>query len=619
MDRRRLLSLSALAGLGGLAGCGVASRNGLVVDGPGPSAGNARPAVNSPPLRRETQDSARRLVDNFMHQPAGDPSDTKAALARWRAYMTDEFAKLWEGESRVMVVWYEQEPVQTELPDGDLKLTYEMIPLGRMDKYGQVNPSSDGRRRVDFIVSSRKNKTVKDDQVKPDRVPLYISRVDNAPDGMLLSTNALSIYYDYRPLYFWDRASRVLVPDGRYVPRAWEWQEATREKTLLDWLLLAGPPAWLAPVVQDLDGLSMLDLPGKVGLNNMALNFTGVSPDTDLGRLVSQLTWTLLPECKALGGDRANSPIIVKVDSVEKKTGGPFLADNVTAVKATQPKSQQAFVIDERRVRRLKNAGNDADRPVPLIDERRDIEWAAFYDSRRTGDPTHAAIVTRDGKGKTAFWVSPSAGAKPVAVPALTGKQMSQPVFVDSEFLLVIAEGHLHQVRASTAKAVDLRLGITAFSVPADGRRIAYILGGKLFVGALTRSENGLSISGARRIASVLSNLSGVAFTAECWLAVAGTYGDEARVVEMSLDGAMVGNPVHPSTAEGWLAGDLGIPVVTSLTASWDSPTKLGPSRRIFITSNGRAQDATSLYSSLATEVIGEPAGKSPVNAFFLQ
>jgi hypothetical protein len=96
---------------------------------------------------------------------------------------------------------------------------------------------------------------------------------------------------------------------------------------------------------------------------------------------------------------------------------------------------------------------------------------------------------------------------------------------------------------------------------------------------------------------------------------VSGTYGDQARVVEMSLDGAMMG----PSTREGWLSGDLGTPVVTSLTASMDSPTGLGSSRRIFITSNGLAKDATSAFSSLAPAVIGEPPGKLPVNAFFMQ
>ena len=73
MNRRDLLRLAGLASLAGLAGCGVASRGGVIVDGPGPSAGTGGGPRKSPPLSHETQTAPKELVLNFLHQAAGDP------------------------------------------------------------------------------------------------------------------------------------------------------------------------------------------------------------------------------------------------------------------------------------------------------------------------------------------------------------------------------------------------------------------------------------------------------------------------------------------------------------------------------------------------------------------
>lgn len=620
MDRRTLLRLAGLAGVAGLSGCGVASRGGVVVDGPGPSAGTGGGQPRTELLPRSAANSPEALVANFLNQPAGDPSNAKAALSRWTSYMTDEFRAdpKWDNESRITVVWLRRNRQAEEAPGAQgtaFNVFYDLVPLGVLDKQGLVTQENlGGRREVTFTVSSKSNRSAPDAQIKPDQY--YIQNIVGAPPGMLLSTNGLASYFTYRNLYFW--SGNMLVPDGRYVPN--EWEEPTREKKLVEWLL-DGPAPWLAGVVQSLpDGTTMPDIPGKMGPNKLALNFSGSGlADQDLGRLTSQLTWTLLSECQALGGDRSISPIVIKVDSIEKKTGDVhYLADNPTAVKAGAANYQQAYVIEGGRIRRLRGVGDGRDLPVPLLaeDENQNIEWAAFGTDRRTGDATRFALVTRDRQGRSALLVG-GRDKNPAPVSDLAGRKMTQPVFVDDDRLLVIAGDHLYEVRLSTRQAAK-KFQASAFSVAADGRRIAYIQRGRLYVGTMT-NDNGLAFPNAKPVPVILSTIAGVAWTGESWLAVSGTYNELTRVVEISLDGAMVGNQIHGIPVNGWLDGDPQTTEITSLAASLDDPLGKGPNRRILLTANGLARDVTSQFAPVEqADVIGAAPGAKPVNGFFL-
>lgn len=626
MDRRSLLRLAGLAGVAGaagLSGCGVASRGGVVVDGPGPSAGTGGSRAGSPLLPRGAAPDPESLVTNFLNQAAGDPANTKPALDRWKNYLTDDFRQdpRWGSANGITVVWlkFVERQEVAGAQGAEFKLIYDMVPLGRLDKYGALIPGSESAaRQVTFTVTTHRNIHVPDDQIKPPDQTFYIKNIVGAPDGLLLSTTGLATYFDYRTLYFWDRSGHFLVPDGRYAPK--EWEEPTREKKLVEWLL-AGPSAWLSGAVQILpDGVSMLDQPAKVGPNKLAVNFTGNTADLSLPKLASQLTWTLLPECRDLGGERDASPIIIKIDSVEKKTPDVrYLADNPTAVRVVAAHYQQAFAIDQQRVRRVRNADENDNTPVPLLsdEQNRDVEWAAYGTNRASGVVDKVALVTRDSKGHTALVIGLGQRPKLAAIAKLAGKEMGQPAFVDDDSLFVIADGHLHSVRVTTRDAVQ-KIKATAFSVAADGRRLAYVQGGRLYLATLTRTDTAYTVGGPRPVPVILSNLNGVAFTAEGWLAISGTYAGQTRVVEITLDGALVGNPHHRSTDFGWLEGEVLTPVVTSLTASLDDPAGFRPSRRIFLTANDRSRDATSQFVTLATEVLGEPAGILPTNAFFL-
>jgi hypothetical protein len=625
VDRRGLLRLAGLAGVAGvagLAGCGVASRGGVVVDGAGPSAGTGAARRMSPPLGPENPTKPEIMVENFLSQAAGDPADTKEALQRWKSYMTADLAgnKRWDNESRVTVVWVNPEPVPSEGAVNDRLLTYDMVPLGRLDKNGWLAPTDDPPAKVTFTVTTQRSREVGVDS----KQTLFIKAIENAPPGMLLSTNGLAAYFDYRHLYFWDKSGRFLIPDGRYLPGEWTLESAPRQKKMVDWLL-AGPAPWLESAVQSLpNDMKISDNPAKGGPNQLVLNFGGMPTGFDLKKLISQLTWTLLPECQVLGGSREVSPIVIKADSVEKKVDNPtYLDDNPAQTKVQAPRSQQAFAIDERRVlRRVRNIGATEDLPIPLLtgEQNRDVEWAAFGLERGSAGAKSIAVVTKDAKDHTGLVVGTGAKLEPIA--ALAGKRMSQPVFVDEDSLFILANERLYHVRVGTRGAAATNVTATAFSIAPDGRRIAYIHGRRLTVASMVRSSDGtftINISAARDVPTIFANLYGVAFTAEGWLAVCGTYADQTRVVEISLDGAMVGNPSHAPTLSGWLPGILATADVTSLTASIDGPAGAGPTRRIFVTANGFSRDATSVFSELDNDILGEPRPtKHPTNAFFL-
>ena len=86
MDRRLLLRTAAAGGIAGLAGCGVASRNGVVVDGPGHPAGTGSGTNKQQPSKREVLNRPEDIVRGLLSQAAGDLTDRNQALQRWLSY-----------------------------------------------------------------------------------------------------------------------------------------------------------------------------------------------------------------------------------------------------------------------------------------------------------------------------------------------------------------------------------------------------------------------------------------------------------------------------------------------------------------------------------------------------
>jgi hypothetical protein len=642
MNRRSLLRAAALGSVAGLAGCGVASRNGVVVDGPGPTAGTGITNTKQQPTPRELQLTAKNLVQSLFSQAAGDPGDATGAKQRWHSYMAKDLVDSLNTTEEVVVVWCDFKSLP-ELAAVEKPATFRLpvVPLGQLTANGQLLPlSRDSRKSVEVTITvgllpldSSK------DQAKPDK-SLYVLSIDNAPTrGMMLSSDALHMYYLYRNLYFWS-GPNCLVPDGRYVPTAWE--EPTRTHRMLEWLL-AGPSSWLAPAVRRLpENVNVIDNPSTVG-QRLVVNLTRQIQTVNLDQLVSQLTWTLLPEAQEISGDPQMSPITVKIESVEKKRGGRYATDNVTAYR-TSNRAIEAFAIVDGKVARLQGPVQRQNPPPLLaVAMNKDVEWAAFCRNVNVERPEAAAVVRRIN-GRPRLYLGPQQNFSS-ELGLINDNDLGrpetilQPMFADPLNLLVVADGRLYNVQRYTRKVSrsPLLTGVKAFAVPPDGRRIAYIRSGRLYVGALPFDETGspaASLPNAREIRTILTNLTDVAFTAEDWLAVSGIYAGQHRIVEISLDGGLVGNH-RPDVDNGqedgvWLGGDeKEVGEISSLTAFPDTPYQdLSPTKRVYVTASidplkeapKEALNATSNFGSLTAELVERPqTDKLAIHPFFMQ
>ncbi|WP_027345516.1 LpqB family beta-propeller domain-containing protein [Hamadaea tsunoensis] len=651
MDRRTLLRAVALGSLSAVAGCGVASRNGVVVDGPGPSAGQGGTAPGGsqpPPFKSGLTPEA--LIQNFLRQGAGDPGDLASAIESYLSYLGGDFEPTMKNQladaahTKLTVVWYDSEmlagqsPAITPLGSTGYAVSLPVVVLGTLNQRCVLEPPASGQTtpRIDFTL------TKYDDKIHGET--LRISNIKNAPPGMIISSDALADYYNYRSVYFWDAAGECLVPDPRHVPIVWD--EGVRRKHLMEWQI-GDPVSWLASGVTSLTP-GATDPPTIVG-KNIVVNIShqvlqNGQGQVDASRVITQLTWTLYDDAIRLGAfsPTAESPIKLRIDSTDNRTGGRFYMDNLTAAR-TEGRAAAAFAIldKDHKVRRLPSGNAEDGSPVPLLEsadpaktQNKDVEWAAMIRDRAHEDegPATIAVVHRDKSGfSLRVGAARRDGAKAgddLAVlrdVKLTGQKFLRPGFFDERMIVAVCDGRLYCVpRDGKASATLVTVPnvdgvIQAFALAPDGRRIALVTARGLYVAALSRSGQAVAAGPAQRISTILDQLSGVAFTSENWLAISGRYpyNQTPRIVEISLDGGLVGR----TSSSPWYAKIQGTPVITSLTAHPDAPNTFGRAR-VFYTANGAAWEASGTPTELTPELetlAPVPPHETAVNAFFLE
>ena len=613
MDRRTFLRVTGLGvAAGGLAGCGIASHGGIVVDGTGPPpVGGATGAVPSRPTRDQA-DSPLRLVQDFLYQPAGDDGPDRA-LARCRSYLADG-GRAWLPTSDITVVWFDEPELLRQPPtkDGDTVIVaVDLYPLGTL-KDGRIEPpSSRARFTAEFRVADR-----------------YISEIKlpGGPNTLLLSSVALASLYDYRNLYYWSVTSRdELIPDTRYLFKASD----TPSEQMVE-MLLTGPSPWLADLVKPLTpNVKLKDTPildgGKVVVN---LTQPAAKEADPARKLVAQLTWTLLNEVKAITG-ADDSPIRLKIESVAVKLDSPmpYKAFNPNVSRPARPR--QWFAIVDGKVRQLRTSDSGQER-IRFLDDtiNQNVVQAACIARRGAPEqPAAFALVRTDGSHHRLLIIpaTDSSAASRQITFAKPVRTMLRPIFVDPDNLMVVADGSLHHVRR-LVDAVPVKLSIPdfggakilAFALSPEGRRIALVTSAGLFLAPLTRLVNGkISIDRApQRIPTILTDMSGVGFTGESWLAVAGKYAGRVGIAEISIDGALVGRPDH---SEPWLMYNQGFAGVTSLMGYPDNPDpqQVRNAGRVLYTANGRAYETP--QSELVSELLTPSDGSNPINPFFLE
>ncbi|GAA1637522.1 hypothetical protein GCM10009679_48280 [Saccharothrix algeriensis] len=513
-----------------LAGCGIGVPEGVVHDGPGPSAGPglASPENETPPKWSPNNLDPRQLVMDFLQAPAGDHVNGHTAIMNEvRKFLAD--GEGWEPGGNLTLVRVVDEPS----PRGntaDVTLRH----LGTLTVDGEVIPSqnpTEKRYRFKFVQ-------------KPGGPGLVLA--ERPDEQLMLDVDSLTKYYAKLPIYFWNSDDTALVPDVRYMPTAVA--EEQRNNRLFDWLN-NGSSAWLEgavkPVPKDTQRVGSI----VEDAHQLTVNLGALVDQTPRDTLAAQLYWTLWPE----GEQRLQ----LQMDGRDVATDYRFPEKNLAvAARGTDP---GRYAVVDGVLRRLR-WGNDHRGVLQLDDAvNRNVVSAAV-----ARDEAAFALVRNVGGGQRLF--IGSARDQIAEVPGLRAASISRPIWLDraASTVLVLADGRPWVVSARDRKAEEVRgaaVGktFTGLTVAPDGRRMALVREGNLYVAALKRQGTKLSsfaMGDLRRVPTSLDGqLQEVAFMQEDTLVVSSS-GDKVSLAQVTIDGAI--EQVFPTNQRG---------VVTNLTA----------------------------------------------------
>ncbi|WP_412541743.1 GerMN domain-containing protein [Longispora sp. K20-0274] len=369
-------------------------------------------------------------------------------------------------------------------------------------------------------------------------------RIDNPPQGLLLSIEALQGDYDQRPVYFPPNGEeRSLVPDLRYIPRSVSVSASARNQLLMSWLL-AGPSSYIAgsvnsalPAETALRGLPVEDQ--RVG--TITVDLSAKADITDhLEPMIAQIAVTLQAKYLEI---RIEGRTKVKPHD---KDAYFYDAWNPSAGHTARPLMVEGGVVRPIKI------PDRVEEPVPgLLKNVTNVRWAAGLSST-------AAYVTTDD----ALWIG-RANSADVArynqadrVP--TAAYSSPPVLYRTPSgprVLIGAGPNLYSVDPAKPKPEQIVVSgvtgggsVTSLSVAPGGKRVAFVLGGRAYAGIFTDAAQ----IRAWQVASQLTGITSVSWSSEVGFLVSGqgqpvspNTGNSA-LSQVTFDGVVV-EPQYPS------------------------------------------------------------------------
>lgn len=511
--RTRLAVVGLAAVLLG-AGCGVPSQTDVKVEGPPVEAGGDSAGDSAdPPPGPDEANSADELVEYFLQAAATDPENAVEVL---REFIHPDVRDDWEPAPPVYVARI-SDPVPTRGDPDRFDLTVRRV--GVLNPDGVVEPRT--FQEEDFTLAVAAG-GVADQELPGNRDRYWL--VEPPKAFILLDDAALQRHFEWRPIYFWDNDRGQLVPDIRWLRRAVP--ERQRPQTVVDWLL-AGPSPWLTGTVATLP--QGVELRGNVvpseDQSRVEVRMLA-PPELDASTLEAQLWWSLRPDL-APGVE-----VALVINDTER-----LLRDNYVGSNPVPPAAPASFaVLDGTVVQYL------PDEPMNL---------AALPEQLNTG--VERAAVSRDGR-LAALVRSDDSGQQRLSVlkpgsdlaTDLVAQSIGQPVWLNNPpgTGLVAAGGELWQFTSgdSAVAPVDLELtgSVTAVAVAPDGRRLAVVVDGRLYLAPLARAGDVISISATPvALPTTATDLEGVGFIREEWLAIVGTGDGQTRLYELTVDGAL--------------------------------------------------------------------------------
>jgi hypothetical protein len=515
-----------------VAGCGVPTSSDVEFVRPGPEVGSGPPREGHPPPSANIAATAREQVENFLEAAAGNP---ESAPERVREYITAPDRVGWRPEEIRVVRVLEDSPVITPDDGGWLvELAVQQVGILGLDGYldREAGPAS-----YVFRVVPETESEGEVEQGQQARL-----RIADPPEHMLLADTALANpeYFFPNPIYFRDDDGDALVPDLRWLPTAGQPVDQ-HPWTVVQWLL-NGP----APDLSGLQGMpensAHNGTPRWTDDGRLVVNFNAAAVEGQAPReLANQLAWSLLP----LGGE--NAELELRIDDQ------PQLPEPIPLPPHPWQLDPVRFAILDGVVRQV-SIGAEVPMPALTDELNQDVAAAAL-----TAEGRLAALV----RGDRLVVVRAEDGAEPERLPTRLTGSIGQPVWLDPEgnpaVGLVVVGGRLYRFteEGETQRVAGAPGGVDALAVSPEHRRLAMVVDGELHLGLLSGDGESVTVEDLLPVPTTVRQLTGVAFSHETTLVVAGERGGQAVLARLTVDGAMEEVPLQ----------ELGSTTVTSLVA----------------------------------------------------
>jgi hypothetical protein len=492
------------------AACGVPTHTEVRVDGPGLQADRLAARGEVGPAGPTEATDEDDLVDLFLQAAAGQLATAPERLVE---FIHPDDRDEWEPGTTVTVVQQDGAPET----DRNGRVDIRARQVGVLTEAGYIEPpASDELLTFTFQVVDAD--TDGEPSARDFVRRLYIR---DPPQIMLMSEEALRSYYLPTPVYFWDSGDGdSLVPDLRWLPRTLPAEQ--RPDQLVRWLV-EGPSPWLASEVAALpDGTELRDRVVPAG-DRVPVNLTAAAADADLGRLGIQVQWTLHAATASTQIELSVAEQLEVIDSTYRH-----------ANRAAAPRPPRYAVVDGV-VRQLR--GDPVQRVAALPEEvNTGVETAAV-----TRDGEAAALVRLEADGRRRLTVHTAGGDdSPVSRVAAA---MSRPVWLDAaaRIGLVVADGRLLRFtpdRITEVKVPSLDDTLSAVAAAADGRRLALVAGGRLYV-VPVRRDGGAVTAPPRLLPTTGGQITHVGFAGELRLVYADAGEDRVTLYQVTVDGAI--------------------------------------------------------------------------------
>ncbi|MDA1358585.1 hypothetical protein O1R50_03065 [Glycomyces luteolus] len=532
--RTSLAAATALAAAWALAGCGIPTGKAPEVVGDAPtdfdSSSGANPTVYLPTT------SATDTVANFLKAASGDPDGRDDRLNEFTVSGEEPFSE----------------------PDAGISLVASLsMSLNESEDLNvvtvTVTGSVVGSYADDGSVRMHSNPGEYDETFTMQRQDFQEPwKMSTLPVQVALDYDHFTQDYEQAPIYFQAAGQEdLLVPELHWIYN--ELDIETRQRLLFTWILQRPAP----------------DFAGVAASNAIPLNSSGrydgedgfevdLSPseaieDEAADAIAAQIVWSFGIE----------GAFTLKIDGDIRFEGDAAEFRDWNAIPPNLPET--AYFIANNTVWQYSAEEGVTQRSAehPWVGYKAaGLEQVAVG---RTG--TVAAVVA----GSSGDVLQTGASTTAMREVAGLGGTLTDPQWLSQDAVLVIDDGVPTLVDPSTDTAQALGVGeeVTAMTLAADGRRLAYVEDGNAWVAPLkVDADRNVTVGSPRRIGLDIESVSDVAWSSENFLWVAGERGDD-QLFRVAIDNSRT----VPQE------GTVGFPPITQIAASPAEPSRVNAER----------------------------------------